>query len=212
MLIGSINVFFFDNSSNEDGFALERYDSSSSTWQTVGVTGAYTCDPVLYPCDSVPMIHEVWDTVSPIAVSPDPYPTSSYRYRVKAYNGNGASYSSTVDIVPFYDATAPEAPSNVRYVSQSCSDARHHVTFTWDDATDLPNPGAVGVAQYHAYYESPTLPGYWVNLGYALKPFTDSSIHYLATTTRRYTVAAVDYNYNEGPKAVPVSIDVTPCL
>ncbi|MEK7584440.1 MAG: hypothetical protein AAB490_04285 [Patescibacteria group bacterium] len=211
VLPGSVSIDFYDLSTNEEGFNLERSDGSLANWEVVTTIGAFTCDPNIYTCDPM-MPRLIADSNAPILISPQPYPSSVLAYRVRAFNGGASSASDIISVVPFYDATPPTTPDNVSYVSQSCRDARHHVTFTWDEATDLPELGAAGRVYYHAYYASPTLPGYWVNLGYFNSSATDSTIHYMATTTRTYTVAAIDGNGNEGSKATPIDVDVTPCL
>ena len=95
---GQINLSWTDNSLIEDGFEIERSPNGSTGWVNIGTNSANDT------------------TFSNTGLTP----STTYYYRVYAYNGNGDSgYSNTAN------ATTAAAP-------QAVYDIRYQVFFDWD--------------------------------------------------------------------------------
>jgi hypothetical protein len=105
-----INMTWRDNSTTEQGFAVERTvaGTGSSNYQTVATL----------PANST--------SFSDTTVSPG----TTYGYRIRAFNSIGSSYSSSqFATTPSDAAVAPAAPSNLQLVSMNGLVA----TITWED-------------------------------------------------------------------------------
>lgn len=104
MTKNSVKISWTDNSDNETGFKIERKTGSGSFTQ-VGTTSANTV------------------TYSNTGLST----STTYTYRVRAYNGSGDSaFSSEISVVP---TEAPLAPTNLIVTSTSGG----AVTLAWTD-------------------------------------------------------------------------------
>jgi len=97
----AVSLIWSDNSSNEDGFRVERSADGGGTWQVAGTSGAE--------------LPRFWDNGR----------TSDQRlcYRVLAFNGLGASAPSNTDC-----ATPPAAPTSL--VATTASDVAIDLTWT----------------------------------------------------------------------------------
>jgi titin len=97
----AVSLIWSDNSSNEDGFRVERSVDGGATWQVAGTTGAE--------------LPRFWDNGR----------TSDQRlcYRVFAFNGLGVSAPSNTDC-----ATPPAAPTNL--VATTAADVAIDLTWT----------------------------------------------------------------------------------
>lgn len=105
-----INMTWRDNSTTEQGFAVERTvaGTGSSNYQTVATLAANST------------------SFSDTTVSPG----TNYGYRIRAFNSIGSSYSSSqFAATPSDTAQAPSAPSNLTLVSMSGTFA----TISWAD-------------------------------------------------------------------------------
>ncbi len=108
-----IKLDWNDNSSDEDGFKIERKieGGSYSQIQELG-----------------PNIN----TFSDAGLTPD----TKYYYRVRAFNSFGHSaYSNEKNATTFPLGTAPDAPSNLNASTSSCNE----VNLTWNDNSDDEN-------------------------------------------------------------------------
>jgi hypothetical protein len=101
-----INLSWSDNSSNETGFKVERSLSSAGPWAQIGTTAA--------------------SSYSDAGLSA----STTYWYRVRAYNGAGDSgYSNSTSATTLASATIPAAPSNLAATAVSSSE----IDLTWLD-------------------------------------------------------------------------------
>lgn len=99
-----INLTWVDNSTDEDGFKIERFDGS--TWTQVATVSANSTS---------------WQDTGRTA-------STTYSYRVQAFNGAGnSSYSNTASATTL--ASAPAAPSNLSAAAASSS----QINITWTD-------------------------------------------------------------------------------
>ncbi len=158
-----INLSWSDNSSNETGFKIERCQGSgcSSFVQITTVAGNST-------------------SYQNTGLSS----STSYSYRVRAYNGNGDSgYSNTASATTAAtvaaDTTAPTVPTGLTATAVSSS----QINLSWNPSTDS---GGSGLAGYRVY-QSGTLVG-----STAATTTTYSRTGLAASTQYCYTVAAYD--------------------
>lgn len=123
----------------------------------------------------------------------------TYNYTVVAVDqaGHSSASSPVGSVSTKADDVSPETPTGIR---ASAPDAAS-VVLNWDPSSDLPVPGAVGVAGYHVYRNGDTSPTYTVPSGTS---YTDTNV--VASTTYTYTVAAFDNNGNESAPSSIVSI------
>jgi chitodextrinase len=170
-----INLTWQDNSSNESGFMVQRASSSSGPWTQIGIVGA-----------NVTSCAHTGLTAS-----------TTYFYRVCAYNASGnSSYSSvtsaTTPAAP--DTTAPSIPSGVIATATSTS----QVSVSWNVSTDS---GGSGVAGYQVYRD-----GTLVTTTTAAS-YSDNGLS--ATTPYCYTIVASD-NAGNNSSASSVVCATTP--
>ena len=100
-----INLSWSDNSSNEDGFKIERKTGSGGTWSQITTVGANT------------------ESYSNSGLSPG----TTYYYRVRAYNGLGDSpYSNEAHATT---GSLPGDPSNLNASTASTT----RINLTWQD-------------------------------------------------------------------------------
>ena len=101
-----INLAWSDNSSNETGFKVERSVSSAGPWGQIGTTAASSyADTGLTG-------------------------STTYWYRVRAYNGAGDSpYSNSTSAATLASVTVPAAPSNLAASAASSS----QINLSWLD-------------------------------------------------------------------------------
>jgi fibronectin type 3 domain-containing protein len=163
-----INLTWQDNSSDESGFMVQRASSASGPWTQIGIVGA-----------NVTSCAHTGLTAS-----------TTYFYRVCAYNAAGNSvYSSvtsaTTPTAP--DTTAPSVPNGVIASATSTS----QVSVSWNISTDS---GGSGLAGYNVYRDG-TLVTTTTTTGY-----TDSGLS--AASLYCYTVVAYD---NAGNNSSPSS-------
>jgi hypothetical protein len=103
-----INLSWTDNSSNEDGFKIERLQGS--VWTQVATVGANVTS---------------WQDAGLTG-------NTTYTYRVRAYNSSGDSaYSNTASATTPAAPTVPAAPSNLRAQVKTKPNLR--VNLTWRD-------------------------------------------------------------------------------
>jgi chitodextrinase len=153
-----INLTWQDNSNNESGFIVQRASSSSGPWAQIGIVGA-----------NVTSCAHTGLTAS-----------TTYFYRVCAYNasGNSAFSSVTSATTPaLVDTTAPSIPSGAVATATSTS----QVAVTWAASTDS---GGSGLAGYQVYRN-----GTLVTTTTATS-YTDSGLS--AATSYCYTIVAYD--------------------
>jgi len=120
-----INLTWQDNSSNETGFMVQRASGSGGPWTQIGIVGA-----------NVTSCAHTGLTAS-----------TTYFYRVCAYNGSGNSVYSSVTSASTPaapDTTAPSVPAGVVASATSTS----QVSVSWNVSTDS---GGSGLAGYHVY-------------------------------------------------------------
>ncbi len=163
-----VNLTWQDNSSNETGFMVQRGSSSGGPWTQIGIVGA-----------NVTSCAHTGLTAS-----------TTYFYRVCAYNGAGNSvYSSvtsaTTSAAP--DTTAPSVPGGVIVSATSTS----QVSVSWNASTDT---GGSGLAGYHVYRDG-TQVTTTTGASYADSGLSASSLYC-------YTVVAYD---NAGNNSSPSS-------
>lgn len=107
-----INLSWTDNSSNESGFSVERCQGSScSDFSEIGQTAAGV---TTFQNGGLP-------------------PGTTFRYRVRAFNGAGASgYSNTASASTPTGGGPTEPPSNLRAAGSSSSS----ISLSWSDDSD----------------------------------------------------------------------------
>ena len=104
-----INLSWTDNSDDETGFKIERRLSTSSSYSQIGTTSANDTD------------------YSDTGLSP----STTYVYRVRAYNRNGnSSYSGTARATTH--SNLPKAPSSLSATAASSS----KINLSWSDNSD----------------------------------------------------------------------------
>ncbi|NLI55512.1 hypothetical protein GX420_00785, partial [bacterium] len=108
-----IKLDWNDNSSDEDGFKIERKIEGGSYSQ-------------------IQELGSNINTFSDAGLTPD----TKYYYRVRAFNSFGHSaYSNEKNATTFPLGTAPDAPSNLNASASSCNE----VNLTWNDNSDDEN-------------------------------------------------------------------------
>lgn len=105
-----INLSWTDNSDNEDGFRIER-QTAVNTWQTVGATAA-----------GATSFSNTGLTGS-----------TSYSYRVIAFNNGGDSLPSNTAIASTLAPPAPSSPSGLNATGVSATEMR----LTWTDNSNV---------------------------------------------------------------------------
>ena len=153
-----VNLTWQDNSSDESGFMVQRASSSSGPWTQIGIVGA-----------NVTSCAHTGLTAS-----------TTYYYRVCAYNASGNSVFSSVTSAATPaapDTTAPSIPTGVIATATSTS----QVSVSWNVSTDS---GGSGVAGYQVYRDG-TLITTTTAASYA-----DSGLS--AATQYCYTIVASD--------------------
>jgi hypothetical protein len=159
---------------SEAGYRIERSTNGSTGWTVVGTTPA---DVVSYRDSGLA-------------------PSTTYYYRVKAFNASGeSSPSSSVSAKTNGDVTAPSVPTTVK-----ASATRGKVTITWKASTDT---GGSGLAGYKVY-RSTSSTGTFTQVG------TTTSLSYADTavvknTTYYYYVVAYDKAGNVSAASAKVS-------
>ena len=127
----------------------------------------------------------------------------SYNYSVIAFDTAGhTSVASPVAVMTTrIDDVAPTTPVGLTANALNASS----VLLAWNPSTDFPNPGGVGVAGYHIYRGTATVPTYTS----ATTTFTDFNV--AASTTYSYTVRAYDLLGNESaPSSIATARTATP--
>ena len=120
-----INVFWQDNSNNESGFMVEKASAATGPWTQIGTVGA---NATTYANTGL--------TAS-----------TTYYYRIRAYNAAGDSGYSTVASAATQsapDTTPPSVPGGVSTTANSTS----QITVKWSASTDT---GGSGMAGYGVY-------------------------------------------------------------
>ncbi len=124
----------------------------------------------------------------------------SHRYQVFAVDRNGllgaGSAAATVTVPGAADTQAPQPPPGVA-VSLNGS---NQPVVTWGAATDLPNPGGVGVGAYWVVRDWTTQ---WLVSSAGPLSYTDTGA---AAGSHRYQVFAVDRNNQIGAGSTAVTI------
>jgi len=106
--VNSIEVSWDDNSSDEDGFKLDRRQSGLTAWDRVATTGA----------------NDTSETDTGLAE------TTKYYYKVKAYNANGDStYSNIDDATTLSGASPPDPPTGLSASAVSTT----QINLAWTD-------------------------------------------------------------------------------
>ena len=106
-----INLTWKDNSNDETGFKIERSPNGTSIWTQIATVGA-----------NVTSYQNTGLTAS-----------TTYYYRVRAYNANGDSgYSNTANATTQAAAAVPNAPSNLTATAYSPT----AVNLSWTDNSD----------------------------------------------------------------------------
>ena len=170
-----INITWQDNSSDESGFMVQRASSSSGPWTQIGIVGS-----------NVTSCAHTGLTAS-----------TTYYYRVCAYNASGNSVFSSVTsaVTPAApDTTAPSIPTGVIATATSTS----QVSVSWNVSTDS---GGSGVAGYQVYRDG-TLVTTTTSASYS-----DSGLS--ATTLYCYTIVVSD-NAGNNSSASSVACVTTP--
>ncbi len=153
-----INLNWQDNSNNESGFLVQRASSSSGPWTQIGIVGA-----------NVTSCAHTGLTAS-----------TTYFYRVRAYNASGNSVFSSVTSATtpaLADTTAPTIPSGLIATAASTT----QVSVSWSASTDS---GGSGLAGYQIYRNG-TQVGTTTTTGYI-----DNGLS--ASTSYCYTIVAYD--------------------
>jgi len=121
VLSNQVDLAWADNSNNEDGYRVERSADGGGTWTQVGA-------------DLAPNVVAFSDTT--VASS------SSYMYRVYAFNTVGSSSFSNVITVNTPIGTPPAAPSNPVVSNQTQSS----MTLAWTDNSSTEDGFTVQIA------------------------------------------------------------------
>jgi chitodextrinase len=153
-----INLTWQDNSNNESGFIVQRASSSSGPWAQIGIVGA-----------NVASCAHTGLTAS-----------TTYFYRVCAYNASGNSVFSSVTSATtpaLVDTTAPSIPSGAIATATSTS----QVAVTWAASTDS---GGSGLAGYQVYRNGTLITTTTATV------YTDNGLS--AATSYCYTIVAYD--------------------
>jgi len=183
-----INLAWSDNSGNETGFKIERSLSATSGFVQIAVVGANVA---------------AYSNTSLAA-------STTYYYRVRAYNAGNSAYSNTASATTQAapDTTPPSAPGSLTASAVSST----QIDLSWSASTDN-----VGVTGYRVY-RSTTLVGSPVGTSWSDTGLTPS-------TSYSYTVKAADAAGNlsaasntatattlpaEVPPAAPSSLIATP--
>jgi hypothetical protein len=131
---------------------------------------------------------------------------TSYSYHVVAYDsgGNNSNSSATVTATTEADNKAPTTPTGLSGTSPNSAS----VSLNWAGSSDLPNPGAVGLAGYYIYRNDSATPLNATPV--TTTTYTDSNVN--PSTAYKYAVAAVDKNNNLSVETadVPVTTQAAP--
>jgi hypothetical protein len=108
----TVRLSWNDNSINESGFYIERYEANSpgTEWETIGETG-----------ENIPMFYDYWLVGG-----------SNYYYRVYAYGmaGKRSDYSNVDSVlIPLDTVGIPDAPSNLHIIDIQATS----ITIEWND-------------------------------------------------------------------------------
>jgi hypothetical protein len=126
-----INLTWTDNSTNEQGFSIERGSSASGPWSVLGTTAQ--------------------SSYSNTGLTA----STTYYYRVRAYNTAGNSaYTGTASAATFVatgDTTDPSMPGSVVVTSPTCGG----IKIAWSSSQDL---GGSGLKGYNVYRKTVTTP------------------------------------------------------
>ncbi|MDQ3915744.1 MAG: S8 family serine peptidase [Actinomycetota bacterium] len=163
---------------SESGYHVERSSDGTSGWAVVGSTAA---DVLAYR-----------DTG--LAAS------TTYYYRVRAYNAAGTSEPSNVASARTNgDVTAPSTPTSVK-----ASVTRGKITVSWKGSTDS---GGSGLAGYKVYRATGTT-GTFVQIGTTtMTSYGDTTV--VKATTYTYYVVAYDKAGNHSAPSAKVSAKAT---
>jgi hypothetical protein len=161
MSSSSISISWTDNSSNETAFKVERASSSAGPWAQIGTTGAAGWGDNGLP------------------------PSTTYYYRVRAYNAYGDSaYTNTAYATT--QAAVPATPSSLSATAISSS----QINLAWVDASG--NESGFKI-------ERSTATSPWAQIGtVGVNVRTYSSTGLAASTTYSYRVRAYNTSGDSG--------------
>jgi hypothetical protein len=127
---------------------------------------------------------------------------TSYSYQIAAFDGasvpNVSALSAALSVTTLPDTTAPTVPTALATVSI----ATGSVSMGWNASTDLPVPGATGVAGYYVYRN-----GVRIATVSNATSYTDSPLQ--AATSYSYQVAAFDQAATPNVSALSSALGVT---
>ena len=127
--------------------------------------------------------------------------STTYSYQVAAFDkatpANVSALSAALSVTTAADTQAPTVPGGVT----AANTAAGSTTLSWAASTDLPNPGATGVAGYYVYRDG-VLVATVAGTGY-----TDSGLS--GSTTYSYQVAAFDSATPANVSALSIALSVT---
>ena len=171
-----INLTWQDNSNNETGFKVERAASSTGPWTQIATAGANVTS---YSNTSL-------------------NPSTTYYYRVCAYNSGGnSSYSNTASATTQSGATVPTAPSNLTATTVSSS----QINLTWQDNSNNETGFEIWRCSLSVNWEN------IANVGTNVISFTDTGLSPSITYT--YTICAYNAsgrsNYSNNASATTQS-------
>jgi outer membrane biosynthesis protein TonB len=163
---------------SEAGYRIERSSNGTTGWTTVGSTSA---DVLAYRDTGLS-------------------PSTTYYYRVRAYNASGVSEPSNVATAKTLgDVTAPSIPSSVK-----ASATRGKVSLSWKASTDT---GGSGLAGYKIY-RSTSSTGTFTQIGTtSTLSYTDTAV--VKNTTYWYYVVSYDKAGNQSSPSAKVSAKPT---
>ncbi len=125
---------------------------------------------------------------------------NSYNYNIQAVD-SGPNNSAQSALSSFSTTTDNLAANPVTGVTATANGAAR-VDLSWAAATDLPNPGGVGIAGYNIYRNGASTPTYQVT-GANTTSYADTNVS--ASTKYTYTITSVDKASNESAPSASVS-------